>query len=118
MPAHRVLIVDDNADAAHTLCLIVRQLGHQAEAAGDAREALVAARRLRPGFAFIDLGLPGVDGVQLGTQLRGELGAIRLIALTGAASAEARERTAAAGFELHLVKPIDPGFLKSLLGGA
>ena len=117
MGAHRVLIVEDNRDAALTTALLIRQLGHEAEAAADAQNALIAARKLRPDFALIDIGLPGgMDGLELAGRLKAEHPDARLIALTGAALAEDRRKTFEAGFEMHLVKPLDPKYLESLLG--
>jgi len=117
MRSRRVLIVEDNADSALTTAMIVRRLGHTAEAAGNADSALLAARRLRPEVALIDLGLPGgMDGVELAGRLKAEHVDIRLIALTGSALSEDRKKTAEAGFEMHLVKPLDPAYLESLLG--
>jgi len=117
MPARRVLIVEDNADTALTTALIVRHLGHTAEAAADGFGALVQARKLRPDFALVDLNLPGgMDCAELARRLKAEHPSIRLIALTGSALAEDRERTREAGFEVHLVKPMDPAYLESLLG--
>jgi len=94
----------------------VRRLGHTAEAASDAYSALVKARGLRPEFALLDLNLPGgMDGVELASRLKAEHPAIRLIALTGSALSEDRDKTREAGFEVHLVKPMDPSYLESLL---
>ena len=119
MAARRVLIVEDNPDTALTTALIIRHLGHTAEAASNAQAAIVAARKLRPDIALVDLGLPGgMDGIELAARLKAEHPAIRLIALTGAALAEDREKTERAGFEMHLVKPIEPTYLESLLGRA
>ncbi len=74
------------------------------------------ALRVRPDLAVIDVGLPGIDGYEVARRLRAEVrGPLTLVALTGYGMAEDRERSRAAGFDLHLVKPIDPAALRSLL---
>src|SRR5207253_2483695 len=80
-----------------------RRLGHEAEAAPDAQNALIAARRLRPDIALIDLSLPGgMDGLELAGRLKAEHPQTRLIALTGSALEDDRRKTLEAGFEMHL----------------
>jgi PAS domain S-box-containing protein len=103
----RILVVDDNADAANALAMLLRSDGHEAQAVYSARAAIEAAERLRPEFVLLDLGLPEMDGFEVARQLtaRPSLGKVKLIALSGYASEEVRERTAAAGFMHHLAKP-------------
>ena len=105
--AARVLIVDDNVDAAVTLALAMRMQGFDAQVAHGAREALVTAKAFRPDAVLLDLGLPGTDGFELARELRRlpGLGAVRIAALTGYGQESDRERSAAAGFEAHFVKP-------------
>lgn len=109
--------MDDNVDGARALALLLRNMGHDASVAHEGRGALELARITRPEVVFLDLVLPDLDGHEVARRLREELGAgIRLFALTGFAADEDRRRSLEAGFESHLVKPIEPQFLKSLLG--
>ena len=104
----RILMVDDNEDAAELLATSLRERGHRVHVALDPVEALEAVRREAPDVAFLDIGLPVMDGYELAEQLRAELGARcpRLIAITGYGQENDRKRSAAAGFALHLVKPV------------
>jgi len=104
-----VLLVDDNADAAQTMAEALRALGHRVTVAADAPQALAIAATVVPDVALLDLGLPVVDGYELARRLRAEPGwpDVRLIALTGYGTATDRDRTRAAGFHEHLVKPAD-----------
>jgi CheY-like chemotaxis protein len=113
----RVLVVDDNPDAAVSLTLVIRELGHVAEWAMDGIAAIDVARRLRPEIVFLDLALPGIDGYEVAERLKREPGldGVRIIAMTGSGSEQDRRRTLEGGFELHIVKPVDPRFLDSLL---
>jgi two-component system CheB/CheR fusion protein len=106
--SRRVLVVDDNADAAETLADLLRLEGHDVRVAVDGRAALDEARRFRPEIAFCDIGLPGdLDGYALARALRAEPGMERtpLVAMTGYALDEDQRRTKEAGFALHLTKP-------------
>lgn len=105
--APRVLVVDDNRDAADSLVDLLLATGYQAEAAYDARGALELAPRLRPHVAVVDIGLPVMDGYELARRLRERRDAPALLALTGYGLETDRERSAAAGFAAHLVKPVD-----------
>ncbi len=106
----RIMLVDDNADAAETLGLLLEAHGHEVEVFNDPLAALDAAARIRPDIAVLDIGLPGMDGYELAMRLRALLGnhACRLIALSGYGQEADRRRSEAAGFERHLVKPISP----------
>jgi PAS domain S-box-containing protein len=118
-PAHkrRVLIVDDNVDAADSLAMLLTLDGHEAEAAYSAAAALEAVERFRPEIVLLDVGLPHIDGYQIARQLRASncVPGIRLIALTGYGREEDRERARAAGFDDHLLKPADMDALQQLL---
>jgi CheY-like chemotaxis protein len=105
----RILIVDDNEDAARMLGDSLSALGHHIEVATDAPSALELAKRFVPSVALLDLGLPVVDGYELATRLRGQDGwaSVRFVALTGYGQQHDRDRSAAAGFDAHLVKPVD-----------
>jgi signal transduction histidine kinase/ActR/RegA family two-component response regulator len=115
---HRILIVDDNRDGAYTLAELVRHLGFQARTAHDGHEALEVMRTFRPDTAFIDIGLPEMDGYTLATRMRemrnGD-GPIRLVAVTGYGQATDREKGVVAGFDAHAVKPLELGTLRELL---
>jgi signal transduction histidine kinase/CheY-like chemotaxis protein len=106
LAARRVLVVDDNHEAAEMLGELLVELGHVAEVAHDAEAALEVARRFDPELALLDIGLPVVDGYELARRLRTERPALRLVAVSGYGDASNKARSAAAGFEAHLVKPI------------
>ncbi|KGQ18113.1 Two-component hybrid sensor and regulator [Lysobacter dokdonensis DS-58] len=104
---HSVLVVDDNRDAADTMAALLDGLGYRARTAYDAASALDAVRASRPDFAFLDIGLPDMDGRALAKAIRSEFGdAIALVALTGYGQEQDREKTLAAGFREHLTKPL------------
>ena len=113
----RVLIVDDNVDAADSLAMLLKIDGHEAEAAYSAASALEAVERLRPEIVLLDVGLPEVDGYEIARRLRASnpVPGIRLIALTGYGRDEDRERAREAGFDDHLLKPADMDALQRLL---
>jgi len=102
-----VLIVDDNADAAELLHVLLKAAGHRVTTAHDPLEALELVKRLAPEVAVLDIGLPVMDGYELGARIRDQAPSCRLIALTGYGQSEDRTRSAAAGFHAHLVKPVD-----------
>ena len=111
-----VLIVDDNVDAAHTLGMLCEHLGHDVDLAHDGVAGLDAARRLRPDVIFLDLALPGIDGHEIARRLRDDSSLrARIIAVTGSAGEEERQRAHEAGFDHYLVKPVDAAFIMSLL---
>ena len=114
----RVLVVDDNMDTAESMALLVRGLGHEVDFAISGRVALQVARAFRPNIVFLDLGLPDVDGCELASQLRGEAqpSGTRIIAVTGSGRLDDRERALRSGCDDYVVKPLDVGFLTSLLG--
>ena len=103
-----MLVVDDNEDAAELMAMSLREHGHRVNVALDPVEALEAVRRETPDLAFLDIGLPVMDGYELAEQMRKELGprCPALIAITGYGQEKDRARSAAAGFALHLVKPV------------
>jgi PAS domain S-box-containing protein len=110
----RVLIVEDNIDAADLLGVLVESSGHATKVVYDAEQALEVASAFQPDVAILDLGLPRMDGYELGTHLRQRLASVRLIALTGYASID-HGRTTAAGFHDHLAKPVSATTLLGLL---
>ncbi len=105
----RVLVVDDNADAAETLADLLHGLGHTTSVAHDGPTALSKAAAFRPQVALLDIGLPVMDGYELARRLREQPGLhrVRLLAITGYGQESDRERSRAAGFHEHLVKPVD-----------
>jgi signal transduction histidine kinase/CheY-like chemotaxis protein len=116
-PVRRILVVDDNVDAAESLALLLRLAGHEAEVVNDGRTALEAVRAMAPEMVFLDIGLPGMDGYEVARQIRQIPGReeIFLLALTGWGQKEDRRRSKEAGFDRHLVKPLDPAMLRDLL---
>jgi CheY-like chemotaxis protein len=109
--------VDDNPDAADSLALLLRLHGQEVRIAYDAGAALADAEGHPPEIAFLDLGLPAVDGYELARRFRAHpsLRLVPLVALTGWGQPEDRRRTRDAGFERHLVKPVPPGALRQIL---
>jgi DNA-binding response OmpR family regulator len=114
----RLLIVDDNRDAADSLALLLDLWGYSPRVAYDATSALELARAETADGVLLDLGLPGVDGFQLATDLRRrpDWADVPLIAVTGHSEAEHRRRARTIGFSHFLVKPVDPVGLQRLLG--
>jgi signal transduction histidine kinase/CheY-like chemotaxis protein len=107
-PAHlRVLVVDDNVDLADTLADAVASWGHTVTVAHDGTSALAAALAAPPAVVLLDIGLPDLDGYEVARRLRPQLPEARLIAVTGYGQPQDRERALAAGFDHHLVKPVD-----------
>lgn len=115
--ALRVLVVDDNRDAADSLALLLELSGYQVATAADGYSALTAARGFRPEVVLLDIGLPGLDGYAVVQRLRQDpdTRSAHVIAISGYGGEEQRERSRQAGFDLHLVKPVDPEFLQRLL---
>jgi two-component system CheB/CheR fusion protein len=113
----RVLVVDDNVDAEQSLSLLMRLQGHEVRAAHDGMEALRQARAFAPQVVVLDIGLPGLSGHDVARRLRQapETCAAVLIAITGYGQAEDREQAIEAGFQHHLVKPVDPLALIQLI---
>lgn len=116
--ARRVLVVDDNADAAESLAMLLQLAGHEVRVAHLGRAALVQARLFRPQAVVLDLGLPDLSGHEVARQLRREEGADRqlLIALTGWGQEVDRRQAIEAGFDHHFCKPVDPDELVRLIG--
>jgi CheY-like chemotaxis protein len=118
-PPRRVLIVDDNQDAANSLAALLTLRGHETQVAYGGRQALEQSESFQPDVALLDLGLPEMSGYELAARLRAmpRLNRIRLVAVTGYGQAEDRQRTQAAGFDDHLIKPVDLQALESTLAG-
>jgi PAS domain S-box-containing protein len=113
----RILIVDDNTDAADSLALLLQLEGHETEAVYSAREALDRAARYRPEVILLDIGLPEMSGYELATLIRSELRSVRLIAVTGYGQREDVERARCSGFDGHVIKPVDSARLGRMIEG-
>jgi CheY-like chemotaxis protein len=113
----RLMIVDDNADAAGMLAMVLEAAGHEVIVEHDSRRALDRAGSERPDAFLLDIGLPEIDGIELARQLRSrpESASSTLIAVTGYGQEQDRRNTAAAGFDHHFVKPVDTVQLTLLL---
>jgi CheY-like chemotaxis protein len=113
----RVLVVDDNVDAAQALCSLVESWGHQVECVHGGREALACIPGFGPEALLLDIGLPGMNGYELARSVRQlpQAASYQLVAVTGYGDAEARLRSAQAGYDEHLTKPVDPDTLEQIL---
>jgi two-component system CheB/CheR fusion protein len=116
-PSLRILAVDDNKDSADSLSLLLQLLGNDVRSAYDGEQALEMAKELRPDVVLLDLGLPKLNGYQVAKQIRLEPWGHKaiLIAITGWGQAEDKELSREAGFDHHLVKPVDPDALLKLV---
>jgi PAS domain S-box-containing protein len=116
-PARRVLVIEDNDDSRLSLRELIRRLGHDVYEAADGVAGVETALAQAPDLALVDIGLPGIDGYEVARRLRQHpVGRrLRLVALTGYGLPEDKERAMTAGFDLHLVKPLDPAQLAALL---
>jgi PAS domain S-box-containing protein len=119
----RILVVDDNVDAARSLEMLLRSLGHETLVVHDGADALRAAPEYRPSIVLLDIGMPGLDGYEVARRLRAMEGgeSLRIVAVTGWGQDSDREKSREAGFDLHLVKPVEPRELVRVLderGGA
>ena len=114
----RVLVVDDNRDAADSLVLILRRMGHYVRVCYEGEGAFDAARQLRADVVFLDLVMPGKDGYEVARQLRADaqLRHVLIVGISGFGQEEDRARSREVGIDHHLLKPVDPEFLQSLLG--
>jgi len=117
-PARRVLVIEDNEDSRLSLRELIRGLGHDVHEAADGIAGVESALAIAPDLALVDIGLPGLDGYEVARRLRRHpIGRrLRLVALTGYGLPEDRQRAMEAGFDRHLVKPVDPAQLAALLG--
>jgi len=114
----RVLIADDNRDAADSISMLLQMAGHEVTVAYDGQQALENIETLRPEVALLDIGMPGLDGFEVARRVRLDI-RIRntlLIAVTGWGQASDKARALAAGFDLHFTKPVEPATLIDLLG--
>ncbi|HLY37657.1 MAG TPA: ATP-binding protein [Candidatus Binatia bacterium] len=118
VPHLRIVLVEDNADARDALRTLLEVSGHRVEIAGDGPSGIELARRVRPDVTLIDIGLTGADGYEVARRLRADGGdGLRLVALTGYGQPEDRRRALDAGFDAHLVKPVEAEDLNRVLAG-
>ena len=119
-PARRVLVVDDNEDAAESLAALLRIFGHEVGVALDGEQALALAPELRPDIVLLDLGMPRMDGHEVARRMRAAPwgGAMKIVALSGFGDSSDRDRSLEAGCDDHLVKPVSPTDLQSILATA
>jgi signal transduction histidine kinase/CheY-like chemotaxis protein len=115
----RILLVDDNLDYAESLAMVLRAIGGEVRVAHDGASGLAEARTFRPDVAFLDIGMPGMNGFDLARALRlaPETAAAKLVAVTGFSQPADRERAREAGFDDYFVKPVEIGRLKQILEG-
>jgi CheY-like chemotaxis protein len=116
----QVLVVDDNRDSAETIAMLVELWGHQVRVVHDGRAALASLTESPdwlPDVVLLDIGLPGIDGYEVARRLRREpsLDGILMVAMTGYGQERDRQLSREAGFDHHLVKPVDPATLQALL---
>jgi CheY-like chemotaxis protein len=114
----RVLIIEDNLDSVHALTFLLADMGHDVEYAINGYAGIEMARRFRPDFVLLDIGLPGLDGFEVCSRIKkdADLQRTRVIAITAFAQEEYMFRSRAVGCELHLVKPVPVWLLEELLG--
>lgn len=114
-PGRRVLIVDDNRDSADSLGTLLELGGHRVEVAYDGEAGLEAAERFAPEVVLLDIGLPRLDGYEVARRLRAERDGLLIVAVTGYGQESARRKSAEAGFDHHLLKPVDLAALRELI---
>ena len=120
LPKHaKVAIIEDNADSREMLCEALTLAGFECRSADNGVDGLALVDAMRPDVAIVDVGLPGMNGFELARRVRADPrhANVRLMALTGYGQREDRERAIAAGFDDHLVKPVDPTALVAFLEG-
>ena len=117
MARERILVVDDNRDAAQGLAMLLEIKGHEVATAHDGGQALEAARQFQPTVVLLDIGLPEMDGYEVASRLRAQRGgdALLLVAVTGYGQESDRKRSEEAGFDHHLLKPVRLEALEQLL---
>jgi CheY-like chemotaxis protein len=113
----RILVVDDNVDAAESIAEVLELLGNQVRVAHDGIEALRLARESVPDLALLDIGLPVIDGYELARRLRSEHPTLRLVAVSGYGQDADRAAALQAGFSRHLVKPVSLQEIESVVTG-
>jgi CheY-like chemotaxis protein len=116
-PPQRILVVDDNRDAADTLAMLLQFLDYDVRTAYDGQQAVEVAEQFQPHLVILDIHMPVMNGYEAARHLRGRSGSQRtvLVALTAVATPEAQSKAMQAGFDIHLAKPVDGGELATLL---
>jgi CheY-like chemotaxis protein len=116
----RVLVVDDNIDAAETLAMMLEILGQTTSQAHDGNAALRVAEQFKPEVVFMDIGLPGLTGHEAAQRMRQDLGMTEayIVALSGYGTEEDKRKSLFCGFDNHFVKPLDPSQLPEILASA
>jgi DNA-binding response OmpR family regulator len=114
----RILVVDDNPDAATTMGMLLKLAGHQAAVAHEGSTALAMLAEFEPDVAILDIGLPQMDGFELARRIRAARPDVYLVAVSGYGQPEDRVRSCEAGFDEHFVKPVDPEQLLALIARA
>jgi CheY-like chemotaxis protein len=119
-PRRRVLIADDNRDGAEIMAMLLDQFGYEVQLAFSGPDAVAAAAKYRPHVAILDIGMPGMNGYQVAQRIRAEPWgtSILLIAVTGWGQDEDKRKAHEAGFNQHLIKPVDPDTLEALMAAA
>ena len=115
-----MLVIDDDADIRDSTAMVIRMLGHEVAIAVDGPSGMIEGRAFQPDLVLLDLGLPGADGHDVARAMRAELWGQRamLAAVTGRAGEAHRRVAEAAGFDIHLVKPVDLGTLSEIISRA
>ena len=109
-------MVDDNRDAAETFAQMLSAMGCEATFVTDARDALAEVLDRKPHIVFLDIGMPNINGYELASLIRNTiLPEVKLVAVTGYGAEEDRARSRKAGFDAHVVKPIDPALVESMI---
>jgi CheY-like chemotaxis protein len=119
VPARRrVLVADDNRDAADTTTMLLRALGHEVHTVYDGMDAVAAAETFRPDLMLLDIGMPGLNGFEVARTIREQSwgDSVTLVAVSGWGQPEDRARSEAAGFDRHLVKPVEMRELTAAIG--
>jgi CheY-like chemotaxis protein len=113
----RILVADDNADAAESLAVLLELFGHEVRIANDGAQALQVAEEFRPDTAFLDIGMPKMNGYKVAQNLRKAPWGVRmrLIALTGWGQEDNKRQAEESGFDHHVTKPVDPDRLEKLI---
>ena len=118
--AQRILIVEDNQDSALSLKMLLEVLGHVVDVVHDGEQAIVSAAALRPDVILMDIGLPGLSGYEAARRIRSDWkgSPLLIVALTGWGQDQDRQRSADAGIDHHLVKPLELDKLRQILASA
>ena len=109
-----ILLVEDDADSRDALQFLLEHSGHRVSVAAGGQEAIALAASLTPDWAVIDIGLPDIDGYEAARRIRASAPSTRLLALTGYGRPEDRQRAFDAGFNAHVMKPVDPVHLAAI----